>query len=100
MRHLAWLAASTAAGWFMASVACSAGGDKASDDDDGNTSGVGGAAGTSVGIGVGGNGSGGGGDCPESAKLIYVVGTGNELFSFSPQSTTFTPIGTISCPAG
>jgi hypothetical protein len=100
MRHLAWFAVGAAAAWFTAPIGCSADGGKSSDDDDGNTSGVGGAAANAVGIGSGGNGSGGGGDCPESAKLIYVVGTGNELFSFSPPTNTFTPIGTISCPAG
>jgi hypothetical protein len=36
-------------------------------------------------------------DCSEAAKLVYVVGKNNELYSFSPASLQFTPIGIIDC---
>ncbi len=39
-------------------------------------------------------------DCTEAAKLIYVVGTGNELYSFSPPTLNFNKIGLINCPQG
>jgi hypothetical protein len=50
---------------------------------------------------AGGSGPGsGGGDsgCTEAAKLVYVIGQDNQLLSFDPPTTTFTPVGTINCP--
>jgi hypothetical protein len=38
--------------------------------------------------------------CTEAAKLVYVVSEENELYSFAPDTTTFTPIGTLRCPSG
>jgi hypothetical protein len=38
--------------------------------------------------------------CSEAAKLVYVVSDTNELFSFAPNTTTFTLIGTLNCPSG
>jgi hypothetical protein len=45
----------------------------------------------------GSSGSSNPGDCSEAAKLVYVVGTGNELYSFAPGSLKFTKIGTLKC---
>jgi hypothetical protein len=36
-------------------------------------------------------------DCPESAKLVYVTGSGSQLWSFDPQMVTFNLIGTFDC---
>ena len=36
-------------------------------------------------------------ECSEAAKLVYVVGTNNELSSFSPATKQFKPIGIINC---
>lgn len=47
-------------------------------------------------------GSGGGGavgDCSEAAKLIYVVGTTYELYSYSPPTKEFKQIGMLNCPS-
>lgn len=76
-----------------------------------NTGGAGGeaAATSSAGEGAGGggdlfdggtNGDSGDdpGECSDAAKLIYVVGTGNELYSFHPPTLTFKHIGILSCP--
>ncbi len=38
--------------------------------------------------------------CPERAKIVYVVTKGNQLLSFSPDSLLFKPVGTLGCPAG
>lgn len=38
--------------------------------------------------------------CSEAAKLVYVVSDDNDLFSFAPDKTAFTKIGTLDCPAG
>jgi hypothetical protein len=36
-------------------------------------------------------------DCPPSAKLIYVTGSSNQLYSYAPETATFTLIGTFDC---
>ena len=37
-------------------------------------------------------------DCPDAGStLIYVLGSGNELYSFYPPTLTFKQIGTVSC---
>jgi hypothetical protein len=41
-----------------------------------------------------------GGDCPERAKIVYVVTTDNKLYSFQPDKLLFTLVGTLKCPAG
>lgn len=38
--------------------------------------------------------------CSEAAKLVYVVSDLNELFSFKPDTGTFTKIGELKCPGG
>jgi hypothetical protein len=71
-----------------------------------NASGSGGfgSSGTSGALGSSGtSGASGGGNqagCSEAAKLVYVVSDSNELYSFRPDTTTFTLIGTLSCPSG
>jgi len=37
------------------------------------------------------------GDCPPSARLIYVTGSSNQLFSYNPETADFTLIGTFDC---
>ena len=38
-------------------------------------------------------------DCPDAGStLIYVIGAGNELYSFYPPTLSFKQIGTVSCP--
>jgi hypothetical protein len=54
-------------------------------------------------LGGGKTDGGGGGNqtgCSEAAKLVYVVTDLNELFSFKPDTTTFTKIGELKCPSG
>jgi hypothetical protein len=36
-------------------------------------------------------------ECPPSAKLIYVTGSSNQLYSYAPETATFTLIGTFDC---
>jgi hypothetical protein len=38
--------------------------------------------------------------CSEAAKLVYVVTDSNELYSFAPNTSTFTKVGQLDCPAG
>ncbi len=40
------------------------------------------------------------GDCPERAKIVYVVTTDNKLYSFQPDKLLFKLVGTLKCPAG
>jgi hypothetical protein len=81
-------------------AACSAS-PSASDDDDGSSGTQNGSGGATITVGsAGSTASGPSGDCSEENKDIYVVGVGNELHRFSPQTLMFTPIGTIQCPAG
>lgn len=50
------------------------------------------------GTGVGGSAStGGGSDCTEAAKLIYVLSTQNDLYSFNPLQKAFKKIGPLGC---
>ena len=37
--------------------------------------------------------------CADAAKLVYVVSAQDELYSFKPDTLTFTKIGKLSCPA-
>lgn len=48
---------------------------------------------------TGGGGAGGGSDCSEAAKLIYVVGTTYELYSYYPPTKEFKQIGLLNCPS-
>lgn len=56
----------------------------------------------SVGVSVGSGSSSGGpsDDCSDAAKLIYVVGTTYELYSYHPPSKQFKNIGFINCNSG
>jgi hypothetical protein len=36
-------------------------------------------------------------ECPPSAKLIYVTGSSNQLYSYAPETAQFTLIGTFDC---
>ena len=40
------------------------------------------------------------GDCPDRAKIVYVVTTDNKLYSFQPDKLLFKLVGTLNCPAG
>jgi hypothetical protein len=48
---------------------------------------------------TGDGGSGPGDDCAEEAKLIYIIGQDNALYSFYPPSLEVKPVGVINCPA-
>lgn len=37
--------------------------------------------------------------CSEEAKLVYVVSEENDLYSFSPNTTTFHRVGSLDCPS-
>lgn len=74
----------------------------------GSTSGAGGEGGDTF-AGVGGSGfttgsgggsgvtTGGGSNCSEAAKLIYVLSTDNDLYSFNPPQKAFKKIGQLGC---
>lgn len=106
---LAW-AAVVALGAALGAAACTATGEgkNGDEDDDGGSSGQGGAGG-SASNGAGGSGgtifttgtgtgTGTGDGCSEAAKLIYIIGSGNNLYSFHPPTLEVKPIGLISCP--
>ena len=59
------------------------------------TDGVGGT--NFSGTGVGGSASTGGSDCTEAAKLIYVLSTDNDIYSFNPLQKAFKKIGPLGC---
>src|SRR5262245_40976404 len=72
------------------------------------SAGVGGSA-TSASSGSGGSGGGvdldagrgGGGpvdDCPESAKLVYLIGLDGQLLRFDPNTLDVTTVGPLDCP--
>lgn len=48
--------------------------------------------------GLTGGGGGSGDDCAEEAKLVYVIGQDNELYSFYPPTLDVKLIGVINCP--
>ena len=58
--------------------------------------GVGGANFTVTGVG-GSSATGGGNDCTDAAKLIYVLSTDNDLYSFNPLQKVFKKIGPLGC---
>jgi hypothetical protein len=68
------------------------------------TSGSSGSAGSGPGtFGSGGSSSSGSGasaDCSEAAKLVYVVTIEKALYSFRPNTLTFSKVGTLNCDAG
>jgi hypothetical protein len=64
---------------------------------------VGGGPGDSDGGGFGAGDSGGSagtGECNASTQYVYVVNDANTLYSFAPETLTFTPIGQLNCAAG
>ncbi|MBI4701181.1 MAG: hypothetical protein HY744_08490 [Deltaproteobacteria bacterium] len=105
------LGALTALALGAAAGACSAGsrasfGGGSDDDGSGGHDGSGahdgtGASGTGGSIGFD-SGAGGGvsSPCSEESKLVYVVGVGNELYSFYPPTLALKQIGIIACPQG
>jgi hypothetical protein len=65
------------------------------------TDGTSGGGGSSSGDTFGGDGGGGSGaGCSEAAKLVYVVSSENDLYSFHPDTLTFAKVGPLTCPAG
>jgi hypothetical protein len=38
--------------------------------------------------------------CSDAARLVYVVSRENDLYSFRPDTMTFTKVGALTCPAG
>lgn len=61
------------------------------------TDGVGGTNFTATGVGGSSSATGGGSDCTEAAKLIYVLSTDNDLYSFNPPQKAFKKIGPLGC---
>jgi len=64
-----------------------------------NTGGSGGEGGSLFPDGglSGGGGSGPGDDCAEEAKLVYIIGQDNELYSFYPPTLEVKLVGVINC---
>lgn len=64
--------------------------------------GAGGAGGTGGDIGGGISAGGGGGasgdGCADEAKLVYVLGKTQELYSFNPGTLTLSQVGVVNCP--
>jgi len=73
--------------------------DKASGSGGFGSSGTSGSLGSGTSGTSGTSGSGNQTGCSEAAKLVYVVSDSNELYSFRPDTTTFTRIGTLRCPS-
>lgn len=105
--------------WLASLVALALSGYGCSATQGGNQFGVGGSGSNTSGggeggdplAGVGGSGfttgtdgsgvtTGGGSNCSEAAKLIYVLSTDNELYSFNPPQKAFKKIGTLGCKTG
>lgn len=98
---------------FVVAVGCSAstgtgtdgnvggsGGDgNSGQGNNGNGSGQGGDGGGFIPPTTGSGGAGGGpiDDCSDAAKLVYVLGTDNFLYSFDPPAKKFVPIGPLGC---
>lgn len=103
--------------WFASLVTLALAGYGCSATTAPNQFGVGGSGGSGAGTGgeggdvfagVGGSGfttgtdgngvtTGGGSNCSEAAKLIYVLSTDNDLYSFNPQQKAFKKIGPLGC---
>ncbi|MDI1480176.1 hypothetical protein [Polyangium sp. y55x31] len=49
---------------------------------------------------MGAGGGSGGDDCADEAKLVYIIGQDNELYSFDPPTLDVKLIGVIDCPTG
>jgi hypothetical protein len=65
--------------------------------DTSTSNGVGGTDFSGTGVGGSSGTSGGGNDCTEAAKLIYVLSTDNDLYSFNPLQKDFKKIGQLGC---
>ncbi|MBK8995391.1 MAG: hypothetical protein IPM35_06475 [Myxococcales bacterium] len=60
-----------------------------------------GAGGGSGGVLItGGNGGGTNTGCSAESQYVYVLDSAAKLYKFDPPALTFTPIGTLNCPAG
>ena len=78
----------------------------------GESTGAGGAGGGNAGMGgeggdlfgdggfMGAGGGSGGDGCADEAKLVYIIGQDNELYSFNPPTLDVKLIGVIDCPTG
>lgn len=88
------LAACSAAADDSGATASAGGG--GSDSTTTSTTAAGGAGGSTA-MGGFDAGTGGGFDCVAAAKLVYVVGSGNQLYSFEPSTLAFTQIGYLDC---
>lgn len=93
-------------GWLLLfTAACSAGaGDSGSSSSHDGEGGAGagdgeGAAGAGFQGGAPGTGGGSPDDCSEASKLVYIIGAGNQLYSFAPQTLTVSPVGVVACPS-
>jgi hypothetical protein len=73
-----------------------AGGSGAGSGNTGGSNGEGGSLFPDGGLTGGGGGSGD--DCAEEAKLVYVIGQDNELYSFFPPTLEVKLIGVVNCP--
>lgn len=102
---LASLAAGlSAATLLVPACAASSDGTEAGDGGSGATgststlNGAGGSGGSTF-TGTG-SGGGSGDGCSEAAKLIYIIGQGNNFYSFYPPTLEVKSIGVINCPQG
>jgi len=67
----------------------------------GSGNGAGGSGGDLFGDGgLGGSGGGSGDGCSDEAKLVYVIGQDNELYSFYPPTLEVKLVGVVNCPTG
>jgi hypothetical protein len=62
------------------------------------SAGTGGSDAGSGGLAIGSGGSTGGDTCPDEAKLIYLLGKTQELYSFDPGALALTKVGIVDCP--
>ena len=65
-----------------------------------NIGGNSGSGGMNLGGGGGNGGGGGGSACSVESQFVYVLDSEAKLYKFDPPALTFTPIGTLNCPAG
>jgi hypothetical protein len=88
----------------VAIAACSATGNNQFTTGTGNSGNGGSGAGSgmggdvNLGAGIGHGGSTTGGDCSDAAKLVYVLSTDNDIWSFEPANKQFTQVMSLNCP--
>ena len=79
-------------------AACSAAPKSGFVDDGSSSSSSSGGFGSSGGFATDGGKPSGVDGCSDAAKLVYVLSQENDLYSFTPNTTTFTKIGRLECP--